>query len=106
MLDIFVQIFALARLLHLLIEENGPYGMLEKFRRWAGVDELGSYTTELGGLLSCHLCFGIWLAPVVVFLYNFHTVTYWFVWCLAVAQGAAVAYELMERIMYATPDQR
>ena len=99
-LGILVQCLALARILHLLIEEDGPYGVLKNFRKLIGISELGAYSNELGGLFSCHLCLGIWLASIVTFLYNLHTITYWAVWCLAVAQGAGLIYVLMERTMY------
>ena len=98
-LDILVQWLALARVLHLCIEEDGPFRVLVKFRKLIGINEMGVYSNELGGLFSCHLCLGIWLAPVIVLLYHYVP---WLVWCLAVAQGAALIYVLMERIMYET----
>ena len=100
-LGILVQCLALARILHLLIEEDGPYGVLKNFRKLIGISELGAYSNELGGLFSCHLCLGIWMTPVIAVLYHY---AYWIVWCLAVAQGAALIYSLLERIMYAIPD--
>ena len=96
-LDIFVQILALARLLHLLIEEDGPFKVLVKFRQFIGINELGAYSNELGGLFSCHLCLGIWMAPLIVLIYHYFPMM---VWCLAVAQGAGLVYALMERVMY------
>lgn len=96
--DIFVQSLALARLLRLCTEDEGPYMVLEKFRRLIGIDEQGNYSNELGGLFSCYRCLGIWLVPAIVFLYrNPHT--YWIVWCLAVAQGASFVYATMDRIL-------
>lgn len=99
-LDILIQCLALTRLLHLCVEEDGPFKLLVSFRRAIGINEFGGASNELGGLFSCHLCLGIWLAPIVTFLYNLHTITYWAVWCLAVAQGAGLIYVLMERTMY------
>jgi len=96
-LDVFVQSLALARALHLLIEEDGPYGVLKKFRELIGINELGAYSNELGGLFSCHLCLGIWMAPLIVLIYHYFPMM---VWCLAVAQGAGLVYALMERVMY------
>jgi len=96
-LDIFVQILALARLLHLLIEEDGPFKLLVKLRKAVGINELGVYSNELGGLFSCHLCLGIWLSPIIVLLYHYSLMI---VWCLAVAQGTAFAYALFERVQY------
>lgn len=99
MIDIFVQSLALARLLRLFVEEDGPWGILAKFRRFIGIDdETGVAHNELGGLFSCFLCLGIWLSPIITLLY--YRSTYWIVWCLAVAQGAAFIYALFERVMY------
>lgn len=98
MIDLLVQSLALARLLRLCTEDEGPYGILEKFRRLIGIDEQGNYSNELGGLFSCYLCLGIWLTPAIVFLYM-NPYTYWVVWCLAVAQGASFIYAAMDRII-------
>lgn len=99
MIDLLVQSLALARLLRLCVEEDGPHKILEKFRRLIGINEYGVASNELGNLFTCYLCLGIWLTPPIVFLYmNYYT--YWIVWCLAVAQGAAFVYALFERVMY------
>jgi len=97
MIDFLVQSLAIVRLLHLCIEEDGPYKILEKLRRRIGINKYGVASNELGGLFTCYLCLGIWLTPVIVFLYMN---AYWVVWCLAVAQGAAFIYALFERVMY------
>ena len=96
-LDIFVQILALARLLHLLIEEDGPFKLLARFRKAIGINEFGEASNELGGLFACFTCLGIWLSPIIVLLYHYFP---WLVWCLAVAQGTAFAYALFERVQY------
>lgn len=97
-LDFFVQSLALARLLRLCTEDEGPYGILEKFRRLIGIDERGDYSNELAGLFSCYRCLGIWLVSAIVFLYM-NPYTYWIVWCLAVAQGASFIYASMDKIL-------
>ena len=97
MLDVLLQSLALARLLRLLIEEDGPFKLLARFRKAIGINEFGGANNELGGLFSCHLCLGIWMAPVIVLLYHYFPMI---VWCLAVAQGAGLVYALMERVMY------
>lgn len=99
MIDFLVQFLALARLLRLCVEDEGPYMILEKFRRLIGIDEQGNYTNELGGLFSCYRCLGIWLVPAIVFLYM-NPYTYWVVWCLAVAQGASLVYALFNKLQY------
>ena len=96
-LDIFVQILALARLLHLLIEEDGPFKLLARFRKAIGINEFGEASNELGGLFACSMCLGIWLSPIIVLLYHYSPMI---VWCLAVAQGTAFAYALFERVQY------
>jgi len=96
----FVQSLATVRLLYLLIEEDGPYKAFERFRRLVGINEYGGYdkNNQLAGLFACYLCLGVWLSLLIVFLYNLHTITYWIVWCLAVAQGSAFIYALFDRI--------
>lgn len=99
MIAIFVQSLALARLLRLFIEEDGPFGILEKFRCLIGIDGVtGVASNELGDLFTCHLCLGIWLVPIIAFLYMNHY-TYWIVWCLAVAQGASFIYAATNRMI-------
>lgn len=99
MIDLLVQCLALARLLRLCTEDEGPYGVLERFRRHIGIDERGNYSNELGGLFSCYRCLGIWLVPAIVFLYM-NPYTYWIAWCLAVAQGANLVYALFNKLEY------
>lgn len=106
MIGLLVQSLALARLLRLFTEEDGPFGILATFRRLIGIDDeygvvrkdLGKVREELGGLFSCFLCLGIWLVPLIVLLYS-NPYTYWIVWCLAVAQGASFIYATMDRIL-------
>ncbi len=101
MFDLIVQLLALSRLLRLFIEEDGPYGILKRFRQIIGIDEYGNYDENmmLAGLFSCHLCLGIWLAPLTALLWA-NQYTNWVVWCLAVAQGASFVYVIMNRVMY------
>lgn len=98
MIDLLVQSLALARLLRLFTEDDGPYMILGKFRRLIGIDDVtGAASNELGGLFSCYLCLGIWLAPVVMLLYAYAN---WVVWCLAIAQGASLVYALFNKLEY------
>ena len=43
------------RMTHLVSNENGPWNVLEKLRRWAG-------PRMLGELLVCFYCLSLWIA--------------------------------------------
>ena len=100
MLDLFVQSLALARLLRLLTEEEGPWKILEKFRAAIGINAYGGYDENrmLAGLFSCFLCLSIWVAPIVTILYV-TPYTQWIVWCLAVSQTGCLIYSLMNHML-------
>lgn len=98
MINLLVQCLALARLLRLCVNEDGPYGVLEKFRRAIGVNEYGGASNELGGLFTCHWCLGIWLAPIIFVLYKY-SATQWIVYVLAVAQGGSLVNAIVDRLM-------
>ena len=97
MIDIFVQSLALARLLRLFIEDDGPFRILKRFRQFIGVSEFGEVKNDLAELFICHWCLGIWLSPIVYFGFQYVP---WVIWILAIAEGGSLIYALAERWEY------
>ena len=54
--------FATAAFSRLLVHERGPWGVLEKTRQWA----LKTNKTFLGGLVTCAICAGLWIALILI----------------------------------------
>ena len=97
MIGLFVQSLALARLLQLFIVDDGPFGILKKFRRAIGVNEFGEVKNGLAELFTCHWCLGIWLSLIVYFGFQYVP---WVIWILAIAEGGSLIYALAERWEY------
>lgn len=90
-MDFLVLALAVWRISSLLVNESGPYTILDLFRHQVGVrytDKGESYTTnELAELFSCIWCLSIWIGGLVTILYYFFPIwTYWL--CLPFALSA------------------
>ncbi len=99
MLDLFVQGLALARLLRLLTEEEGPWGIFEKTRVAVGISKYGEYdeTRMLAGLFSCYWCLSIWVGTVVFIVYKFVPSV---IYVLALAMLGSLLNALADKLMY------
>ncbi|MBC8459297.1 MAG: DUF1360 domain-containing protein [Deltaproteobacteria bacterium] len=99
MLSIFVQSLAIARLLKLLVEEEGPWKVFERFRSAIGIDAYGGHDedNQLAGLFSCPWCLGLWVAPVIFITYKCIP---WAVYILAVAELGGLLNSLADRLLY------
>lgn len=67
--------FACYRLARLLALEEGPWGVLERLRAWAGAydyGEDGQPETNLGRGVRCPLCVGVYVAALLVGLLSVH----------------------------------
>ena len=58
---------AVFRVTHLLVVDDGPFGIFRRIREWVGVfRENGTVVVTRewlwSGLLSCHWCLSVWLA--------------------------------------------
>lgn len=81
-MDFIILSLAIWRISNLLIEESGPYTVLELFRYQIGIryNEQGFVyaTNELAELFSCHFCLSIWLGILAAISYFFYpALTYW-----------------------------
>lgn len=90
---LILRVFIAYALAHLLVNERGPYRLLERLRQLAGVvklddataDEMNAYmeltgigieeewpatiaTTEVGLMLLCPYCTGLWTMAIAVIL--------------------------------------
>lgn len=83
--------FAVWRITHLVVAEEGPYEMFAKLRGWAA----GGI---LGGILSCFYCASIWVAAPIAILIG-GSVTH-ILLSIAGYSGAAI---LLERATAPTP---
>lgn len=65
-------IFATYRLSLLITWERSPYALGERLRAWVGVRARGSapkqFWYELGELVNCPYCMGVWVALILVIL--------------------------------------
>lgn len=65
LLKIILTTLAAFRLAQLMVFDDGPFDLLRKIRAWAGterLDEDGRPRTNLGRLLACTWCAGVWTA--------------------------------------------
>ncbi len=99
MLDLLVQSLAIARLLRLLTEEEGPWNVIEKFRTAIGISKYGEYDENrtLAGLFSCHWCLGIWVSPIVFITYKFVPFV---IYVLAIAQLGSFMNAITNKVIY------
>jgi hypothetical protein len=83
-LKFFSLVLACYRLTRLIVFDDGPFDVFAKLRVWAGVYDYasnGRQATQLGRLLGCPYCTGMYAAALVWFLPE------WLVMVLAVAGG-------------------
>ncbi len=99
MIDLLVQGLALARLLRLLTEEEGPYKVFEKMRAAVGIDKFGAHDENrmLAGLFSCYWCLSIWVGTVVFIAYKFVPSV---IYILAIAMLGSLLNALADKLMY------
>lgn len=87
---LIVAILATYRITRLLVVDDGLWRMFFKLRLWVGVYDLAANNEpkrQLGRMLSCMYCAGIWVSfPVSLFLFGLER---WYLF-LAVAGGQAV----------------
>jgi len=82
----------------ILVDEDGPFDILYKFRKFMGVDfksDGGWYgRTIFGRILICKLCTSFWISIIVSALYYlFGEVVVWLAFPFSVA-GLAILIEL------------
>lgn len=99
MIDIFVQSLALACVVRLFTQEDGPWKVFERFRTLIGIGAYGEYDEDkmLAGLFSCSWCLGIWVAPVVFITFKYIP---WAIYILAIAELGGLLNLLAERLTY------
>ena len=97
MLSLFVQSLATVRLLKLLVEEQGPWKIFERFRTFIGIDAYGGYNedNQLAGLFSCPWCLGLWVAPIIFVAYRYIP---WAICILAIAELGCLLNSLSDRL--------
>ena len=68
-LNLIVDILAVFRLTELLVKDEGPFQIFERFRRFLGRN---AYRSELhktvADAFNCVFCLGLWVAVLVLFL--------------------------------------
>ena len=99
MLALFVQSLATARLVRLLVEEEGPGKVFEGLRTAIGIDAYGGHDEDdqLACLFSCPWCLGLWVAPIIFITYKFVP---WAVYVLAIAELGCLLNSLVSRLEY------
>lgn len=76
------------RLSSLLVEEEGPFDVFEKLRRFLGVPETGEVEGLVPKLFSCIWCMSVWVAPFVWLAWEFEPTIVIIGAAMAVALGA------------------
>src|SRR5947209_16401846 len=84
--EFLLAVLCVWRLTHLLNKEDGPWGSLAHFRRFAG-------NGFVGELLDCFYCLSLWIAAPVTFLLEHHWKERLLTWT-ALSAGAI----LLERV--------
>lgn len=81
-MDIIILSLAVWQISNLLIDEAGPYSILERFRARIGIGYNAQgfpyAENELAELFSCHFCLSIWIGILIAILYFFYpSLAYW-----------------------------
>ncbi len=99
MVALFIQGLALARLLKLLTEEEGPWSIFEKIRAAVGIDKHGNFDENkmLAKLFDCYWCLGVWVGLAVFIVYKFVPSI---VYILAIAMLGSLLNAVADRLMY------
>lgn len=85
MITLIIKSLALARLVNLIVNEEGPLEIFSRLR-------LLVRDTKLEELVNCPWCLGIWLAPIVYFL------PHWICYILAIAELGCLIHCLRIKI--------
>ncbi len=96
-LSLVILVLAVFRLTRLLVSENGPGDVFDLFRQWAGCYDYGADgrpLTQLGRILSCPYCAGVWVAAFLVILSLIPYVSFVVYW-LAVAGGQVLIVDVL-----------
>lgn len=80
LLEIFLLTTGVWRLCRLLIEEDGPFGILIHWRRLIGAEKTPIKEGSLADLLTCYKCLSFWLAILAMVCY-----LHWPWWTVCVA---------------------
>lgn len=101
-MDILILILATWRLTSLIVNEEGPYHSLARFRHWVGLryDEMSvPYgTNELASGLSCLWCASVWCGAAWAVLYWIApNLTLMLALPLALSAGAVLVDEYVQR---------
>lgn len=81
-LNFAINCLAIWRLSHLLSQENGPFNLSQRLRKYAGVGFFGS-------LLSCFYCCSVWLAIPFALLFDINYLQKGILW-MALSGGACI----------------
>lgn len=98
-LSLVVLVLAVFRLTRMLVDEEGPGDVFALLRQWAGCYEYGHNgrpVTQLGRILSCPYCAGVWVAVFLVALSLIPYVSFVVYW-LAVAGGQVLILDFALR---------
>lgn len=97
---LIVLILATWRLSTMLVNEEGPYLMFVKMRRWLGVryDENSQRVadTEIGKAFNCEWCLSVWIGVLWTLLAWAWPVTLWVALPFALSGGAILLDEVRE----------
>jgi hypothetical protein len=90
------------RVTHLLVVDDGPFGVFCMLREAAGVfDENGTIVVTKewlwSGLLSCHWCLSVWIALPMALLWRGLSLTVFPAW-MALAGASALLEEAARRL--------
>lgn len=98
--DLVILILAVWRISHMLVEEGGPWHVLERFRYRLGVryDQYSVPYGEgmLGELLTCVWCTSMWVGAVVGVLYLVWPVLVGLFLIPALSGGAIIVESLLK----------
>ena len=101
LLDVLILALAVGRLASLLSAEEGPYSLLDKLRRAAGVryDERSMPVggNEFAKLLICPWCLSVWLGIGAAALYALWPAVVWLALPLALSALALLWHKLVDR---------
>ena len=93
-LDLAILALACARLASLVAAEDGPYRLLDRFRKWAGVryDAQGVPfgNNEFAKMIACPYCNSVWIGVALTAVYFLWPAVVWL--CLPFALSAVACF--------------
>jgi hypothetical protein len=113
-MDFLINLLAVARLSFLLVDEDGPYSIFSKIRKYFGLVVIinidgeeekvalvdtddSEFYTLMQGILDCKWCTSVWMS-ILVWALNLSPYTKWLNYILALSMAAILIFIVKDKV--------